>query len=77
MSTGAPSYLSPSQLSKAPLVFPTAAALTPAVPAGWPRGSTCITCTCRQARPIPHHGLLLAGPPGGHEGPSKHCPHAL
>lgn len=72
---GVPSYLSPPQLSEARHVFP-AAARTPAVPAGQPGGGTCIACTCGQARPVPHHGLLLAGPPGGHEGPSEHCPHA-
>lgn len=75
MLTGVPSYLSPPQLSEARLVLP-AAALTPAVPAGQPGGGTSITGARRQARPIPQHGLLLAGAPGGHEGPSEHCPHA-
>ena len=67
-----------SQLSnEAQLVFPREASLRPAVPAGPPRGSACSTCTCRQVGPIPHHRLLLAGPRGGHESPSKHCPHGL
>lgn len=72
-----PSYLPQLQLSaKVQLVFPTEASLTPAVPARPPRGSAWVACTSRQATPIPHHRVLLAGPPGGHEGPSKHRPHA-
>lgn len=44
-------------------------------PAGPPRGRSAWTAgTCRQARPIPRHRLLLAGPPGGHEGPSTLSP---
>lgn len=54
------------------LVFPTEAPLTPATP---PRGRAWIACASRQATPVPCRSILLAGPPGDHKGPSKHCPH--
>lgn len=56
------------QLPQAQLAFPTEASLTPGASTRAARRplrlSACAVCTCRQAGPDPHSGLLLAGPLG-------------